>query len=90
MRPAPLGEPRPQERVQRHTVKQIMETFVPVQILDDPVPLMVDQLVDILKITDVSSSVVQVVDVPKIISQDPRAPSRSARCSPSCSSLWNS
>ena len=30
-RPAPLEEPRPQERVQRHTVEQIIETFVPVQ-----------------------------------------------------------
>ena len=52
MRPAPLGEPRPQERVQRHTVKQIMETFVPVQILDDPVPQMVEQLPDVMRLFD--------------------------------------
>ena len=65
-RPAPLGEPRPQERVQRPTVEQIIETFVPVQILDDPVPLVVDQPMEILKIVDVPSSVEQVIAVPKI------------------------
>ena len=58
------------EGVLRHTVEQIIETFVPVHILDDPVPLRVEQLMDILKIIDMSSSVVQVIDVPKIISQD--------------------
>ena len=63
---APLGEPRLQERVQRHTVDQIIETFVPVQILDDPAPLVVDQLMEILKITDMASFVEQVIAVPKI------------------------
>ena len=43
----------------------ILEAFVPVQILDDPLPLMVDQVVDILKI-----DVEQVIDVPKITHQD--------------------
>ena len=72
LRPAPLGEPRPQEWVQRHTVEQIIETFVPVQILDDPVPLMVDQLVEVLQFFDTLSPVVakQVIDVPKISLED--------------------
>ena len=41
--------------VQRHTVEQIIETFVPVQILDGPVPPSVGQLVNVLKIIDVSA-----------------------------------
>ena len=40
LRPAPLCEPLPQEQVQRHTVMQVIETFVPVQVLDTPVPQM--------------------------------------------------
>ena len=39
-RPTPLVEVRPQPGVQRHTAEQIIETFVPVQILDAPVPQM--------------------------------------------------
>ena len=39
-RPPPLAEVRPQPGVQRHTAEQIIETFVPVQILDAPVPQM--------------------------------------------------
>ena len=54
-----------QERVQRHTVEQIIETFVPVQILDDPVPLMVDQLVEDHRLLGIAVSE-QVTDVPKI------------------------
>ena len=46
--PPCLGEsPGPQERMQRHTVEQIIETFVPVPMLDVPVPQTVDQLVDV-------------------------------------------
>ena len=62
-RPPCLGEsPGPQERIQRHT-----ETFVPVPVLDVPVPQSVDQQVDVLKIIDTTSPVEQVIDVPKII-----------------------
>ena len=64
----PVEDPRSQERVQRHTVDQIVETFVPVQVLDDPVPQMVDQLVEVFKLLDIAVPE-QVVDVPKI-SQD--------------------
>ena len=64
-RPGPVEDPWPQARVRRHTVDQVVETFVPVQFLDDPVPLMVDQLVEVFKLLD---NVVpeQVIDVPKI------------------------
>ena len=77
MRPAPLWEPRPQERVQRHIAEQIIETFVPVPIIDVSVPQSVDQPVDVLKIIDISSPVEQVIDVPTII----RTTSRSVPCS---------
>ena len=60
----PLG-PWPQQRVQRHTVEQIIGTLVPVQILDVSVPQSVDQLVDVPKIIDTPSPVEQVIDVPK-------------------------
>ena len=50
----------------------IVETFVPVPILDGLVPQMVDQLVDVLRIFDTMLLVVaeQVTGVPKIILQD--------------------
>ena len=65
MRPAPLSEPRPQERVQRHTMEQMIESFVPVPILDldAPVPQMVEQLVGVLKVFD-QSLPEQVIEVP--------------------------
>ena len=68
--PPPLSEVAgPQERVQRHAVQQI-EDFVPlVQIRDGPVPQMVDQLVDVLKIFDRGLSE-QVIEVPKVTLQD--------------------
>ena len=49
-RPASLAERGPHEWVQRHTVEQIIETFVLVPML--AVPLMVDQLVDVLQFFD--------------------------------------
>ena len=56
-----------QERVQRHTVEQ---TLAPVAALDAPVPPSVHQLV--LEIVDMNlRSGVQVIDVPKIIVEDP-------------------
>ena len=74
-RPASLAEPPgPQARVQRHTVEQIFDTFVPVPILEDPVPQMVDRVVIVIKNFDISSPVEQVIDVPKILC--PARPSR--------------
>ena len=70
-RPTGLVEPRgPQERIQRHTAEPMIESFVPVPMLDldAPVPQTVDQLVDVLKLFD-NSVPEQVIDVPKI-SQD--------------------
>ena len=68
------AEPRgAQDRVLRHTVEQIIETFVPVPMLDldAPVPQTVDQLVDILKFFDTFLPGVaeQVIVVPKFVLQ---------------------
>ena len=82
LRPTGLVEPRgPQERIQRHTAEQMIESFVPVPMLDHdaPVPQMVDQLVDVLKLFD-NSVPEQVIDVPKI-SQD-AIPQRTVLCEP--------
>ena len=58
----------PQDKIQRHKPpSRSSRPSLAVPILDDPVPLMVDQLVDIIKIIDMSSFVEQVIDVPKII-----------------------
>ena len=66
-RPASLAEPPgPQERIQRHTVKQLAELAPMVQVLDDPAPLTVEQPADVLKLFDTQSPVGQVIDVPKI------------------------
>ena len=69
----------PQERVQRHFVEHPVDPVRGVPILDAPVPQMVDQLVDVLKIIERSLPVVaeQVIEVPKIILQD-RIPQRTA------------
>ena len=70
LRPGVLAEPRPQERVQRHTMEHIVD-FVccapMVQILDAPVPQTLEQLPDVLQffgtlLTDPE----QVIEVPKI------------------------
>ena len=57
----------PQERIQRHTAEQMIESFVPVPVLDldAPVPQIVDQLVDVLKLFDTAIPE-QVIAVPKI------------------------
>ena len=62
----------PQARVQQHTVEQMIESFVPVPILDLDalVPQTVVQFVRVLQILDMSTPVEQVIDVPNIISQD--------------------
>ena len=66
----------PQERVTRHT-EQIVDSAPGLSILHVPLPQMVHQLVDVLKIIDMSQLVVveQVIEVPRIILQD-RIPPR--------------
>ena len=59
----------PQERVQRHFVEQLVEPVRGVPVLDAPVPQMVDQLVDVLKIFD-RGLTEQVIEVPKDTLQD--------------------
>ena len=51
-RPDRLFEVRPQERDQRHTVDQIVDAVPGLPTLDVPVPLMVEQLVDVLQFFD--------------------------------------
>ena len=51
-RPERLAGVRPQERVQRRTVEDVVETFVPVPVLDAPVPLLAEQLVDVLALLE--------------------------------------
>ena len=71
MRPGSVTDPRPQERVQRHTVEHIVDfvRFAPmVQIFDAPVPQMVEQLPDIMRLFDTLLPVPeQVIEVPKIL-----------------------
>ena len=74
-RPASLAEPpRPQERVQRHTMEHITDLVrvAPmVQILDAPVPQTVEQLVDVLRFFNLLCPVSeQVIEVPKILPED--------------------
>ena len=67
-RPGVLKEPEPPivvDRVQRHTVEQRIEHTPYVQILDAPVPLKVEQLVDFFKDLDIEVPA-QVIEVPKI------------------------
>ena len=74
MRPGVLAEPRPQERVQRHTMEHIVDYVCcapTVQILDAPVPQTVEQLPDVLRFFDRLTTVPeQVIEVPKIINED--------------------
>ena len=66
-RPTPLDEVRPQLGVQRHTAEQIIETFVPVQVLDAPVPQMGEvQVVEFMQQFDAPVVAEPVIDVPKI------------------------
>ena len=71
----------PQERVQRHTVEQMADSAPVLPMLDAPVPLMVEQPVQVLKFLDISlPDVEQVIEVPKIFSED--IPSRSSVSEP--------
>ena len=73
-RPDALVEPRPQARVQRHTVEHITDLVrvAPmVQILDAPVPQTGDQLPDILSFFGAfMPDPEQVIEVPKILLDD--------------------
>ena len=54
-RPGPVEDPRPpQVRVQRHTVEQVVDLAPMVRILGDPVPQMVDQLVEVFSPLDIT------------------------------------
>ena len=61
-------EPRPQGRVQWHTVEHIIDVLLFVQILDVLVPQMGDKLLEVFRLLDSQVSE-QAIDVPKI-SQD--------------------
>ena len=71
-RPPCLGEPRgPQEPDQPRTVEQIAVYAPLVQILDAPVPQLVEQLPDVLRFFDLLLPVPeQVIEVPKILLDD--------------------
>ena len=81
LRPTGLVEPPgPQERVPRHTVEQMADVTPMVQILDAPVPQMVEHVVDVLKIFD-RGLAEQVIEVPKVTLQDV-VPQRAVLCVP--------
>ena len=86
-RPGRLAGVRPQERVQRHTVEQIVVSTLGLPMLDVPVPLMVEQLVEVLQFFDALLPVAeQVIDVPKITSED--IPSRTPLREPELKNSW--
>ena len=66
-RPDRLHEVRPQHRVQRRTVEQIVDTALIVPSLDVPVPQMVNQLLEVCRLFDVLIPE-QAIAVPKISS----------------------
>ena len=51
-RPDCLAGVRPQERVQQHAVEQIVDAVPGLPSLDAPVPLVVEQLVDVLALVE--------------------------------------
>ena len=63
--PEPVAEPQLHARVQRHTVEQRSEHTPYVQILDAPVPQVVDFVLDVFRALD-SSIAEQVIEVPKL------------------------
>ena len=71
-RPDRLTEVRPQERVLRRTVEQLVEPVRGVPVLDAPVPQMVGQAAEVDRFF-ASLPVVaeQVIEVPTIIPEDP-------------------
>ena len=74
-RPGSITDPRPQARVQRHTVDQMVDAPL-LPTLDVPVPLMVEQLLlGVLSPLDFRVAE-QVIEVPKILLDD--VPERTA------------
>ena len=73
-RPDRLAGVRPQERVPRRIVEQIVD-FAPVlPLLHDPVPQTVESVEEVLKIFDkLAPDVEQVVEVPKILQHTVRS-----------------
>ena len=70
-RPERLAGVRPQERVQQHFVDQFVDTAPALPILDVPLPLMGEQLSDVLQFFDALMPVPeQVVEVPKILPEE--------------------
>ena len=65
MRPLPLVEVQPSERAQRHAVEGLGEFAPMVQILDAPVPQMVDYVAQALRLLD-RSIAEQVITVPTV------------------------
>ena len=66
--PDRLVDVRPQERVPRRIVEQVVDIVPVVPLLHVPVPQMVDSVVEVLKILDKSlPDVEQVIEVPKIL-----------------------
>ena len=103
-RPDRLAGVRPQERVLRRTVQQIVDPVPSLPTLVDPAPQMVEQLLDIMHFFDtLTPDPEQVIEVPKIFSDDVPFASRSWRNSwwnslwkclrsypfPRCSGLWS-
>ena len=56
----------PQARVQKHTIEQLADVVPMVQILDTPVPQMVEQLLEVFRLLDTQMPVEQAIAVPKI------------------------
>ena len=71
-RPDRLVDVRPQERVQRRTVEQLVEPVSGVPVLDAPVPQMLGQVAEVVRFF-VSLPVVdeQVIEVPTVTPVDP-------------------
>ena len=74
VRPGSVTDPRPQERLQRHTVEHVVDfvRFAPmVQILGTPVPQILERLPDIMHFFDtLTPGPEQVIEVPKILPDD--------------------
>ena len=80
-RPDRLADVRPQERVPRRIVEQIVDYAPVVPLLHAPVPQPVDSVVEVLKILDKSlPDVEQVIEVPKILQHT--VPQRSSLLKP--------
>ena len=66
-----LARVRPQERVPRHIVEQIVDSAPVLPLLHAPVPQTVDSVGEVLKILDkLVPDVEQVIDVPMIYTED--------------------